>query len=238
MQYKQYVFKYALSILVLLVVAWGGYYYGQKNEAVAPVTTVATTTTYTTYTNEVYGYSVGYEEQSLERRKVEGIKNIETEIFKYFPEQGHNAVEFTWYTKNGQPRVLGRIYCTEAVHKLDILGDYKNVPGLRADMPLREYADTIYEDKVTHDFPIIERVALDAKETFAGREAFNFIVAEKTNTGHSGILDINHYIITENSRSKRCIIRYPEFDSAIELDPGIFEARQHWINSFRWVEVK
>jgi hypothetical protein len=237
MQCKQYIFKYVLLTLILSGATFGGYYFGQKKVKIAPVATVATTTAYTTtYTNEAYGYRVAYENQNIE------WKNIEEGVYAYVPDiSGHDTVTFYRYNDSSRniPDVLGAVYCTETVHKAGVHneGVDEEVVGLRADMSLREYADTIYKDKVTRDLAVIKRIQLDAKETFAGREALNFIVGENTRMTRAGALEVNHYIITENPQGKRCIIRYPEFDTAQQFDSKLSEARHHWIDSFKWISA-
>lgn len=237
--------KYFLLTVTLIVTTTSGFFLGQKqvNNVVSgsnvatttvsesPTSIVVTAPTYITYTNEKYGYKVEYEKQP------EAENNI---MITSVPEEGYDIFSFDRYTEEYGDQPLGEIYCTDTFHKNGI---YKDVVGLSANMDLEEYANTIYRDKINRGIASVQQVKPArggmGLGTFAELEAFDFIVAEISfrPSHYPEPLEVNRYIVTESPQNQRCVIRYSEFDYSQEDSTDMYIARQHWVNSFRWMGV-
>jgi hypothetical protein len=229
---KKYSIYGPMALSLILLVGIGTWYcvtqYGSE-KVVSPSDIATSSVKYTTYKNEVFGYSVEYMEQATRQNVWEGGFSDETMSV-------HNIVTFERHTEKNISQVLGSVYCTNGVvHNVwDTASDNDFAPGLRVDMSLREYAQAFFDDKVARGHAWIRHVRSMNPDTIAGQEAFEFMIAEETDMRYEMYLDVNRYIVTENMTGNKCIIRYPVYDRVFDRDSSIYEARQHWLNSFKW----
>lgn len=197
------------------------------------------------YKNDDAGYSVEYLSKGgfIEEQKgalLAGFRLMDREeaivtSFAYEVEKGSNVT-----------RRVADIHCSITGHLYEEGKDIDlgiNLVALSNEMSLKEYAQTLYDNKLKHslkrnqvDVAVpIKSIQIGANNTFAGRLAFPFILAESS-INRSLDRDVIGYIVTENPKGQKCVISYPIYDIGISEYPEMANIIQHWLNSFSWTD--
>lgn len=177
-----------------------------------------------TYTNEKYGYQISATEKEG-RILEENLDVIEADGAS--GEQPGGESRIFYYKDIGIARnTLGYISCYD---------ERQPWPELSNDMPLKEYAQKLYEIEDSLGIsPSYERKISIAKlhqVTLDGKDAYT--VVEGKIRGDA--VDIQAQTITENPEGKKCWIRYSISDHSRGYDAEMLKNRTHWFNSFSWI---
>ena len=174
-----------------------------------------------TYTNMESGYTVGY---PAEKGAV-SERGATSAGYRLMREDEADHKVFTYLTDVNISRPIGVVHCAYTGHLYDDLFN---------DMSLRDYAVTLYNHKLEDSAFPIRSVQPGAKDKFAGREAYPFILAEDSGF-HSIDREVTQYIVTENTEGQKCTISYGTYDLGVYLYPELFDIKQQWLNSFQWI---
>lgn len=179
-----------------------------------------------TYTNEKYGYQIMATEKDG-RILEENLLVIEADVPAGADTNPGGESRIFYFNDIGFKNQLGIVSCYETYQPWD---------GLSNEMPLQEYAQTLYDmEMAAGPGPNYDRqlVISDLHPTSVDdEEAYTYVYGREGDD----IVDVMSATITENPEGKKCWIRYSVTDHHRGFDTKMLEQRTHWFNSFTWIK--